>query len=338
MLTNNQKPIICGNDESLTILRNEFPQLEYKELPSYSVNYAHNPGYFAFKMLFHLPRFLKAKRKDKRAAAKLVKEIHPDFIISDNRYGFRHPKVHSVLISHQLLPLMPKNAKSVSGFIKKKIFKWLGAFDEVWVPDFEELPNLSGKLSHKTGFKGRITFCGPLSRFQNTEKQIHSHTFDILAIVSGPEPHRTYFEQYCKGIARKTGLKMCLIAGKPHENVSFEKENLTYYSHIETSEFENLILQSQFVFSRSGYSTIMDMFVMNKKTLFVPTPGQTEQEYLAEYNSENGLFYYFKPERDDFLKCLEKLKRQNPESRTYNNELLINAMNKMLAKMNPVSK
>jgi len=43
------------------------------------------------------------------------------------------------------------------------------------------------------------------------------------------------------------------------------------------------------VISRSGYTTIMDLAVLEKKAYFIPTPGQNEQEYLAKRLTKLGI-------------------------------------------------
>jgi UDP-N-acetylglucosamine:LPS N-acetylglucosamine transferase len=42
------------------------------------------------------------------------------------------------------------------------------------------------------------------------------------------------------------------------------------------------------VISRAGYSSIMELASLQKPAILVATPGQTEQEYLAERLSKKG--------------------------------------------------
>ena len=48
---------------------------------------------------------------------------------------------------------------------------------------------------------------------------------------------------------------------------------------------------ARIIISRAGYSTIMDLVKLQKSALLVPTPGQTEQEYLAAFLKERSFFY-----------------------------------------------
>lgn len=54
-------------------------------------------------------------------------------------------------------------------------------------------------------------------------------------------------------------------------------------------ELEKAINQSKIILSRSGYTTIMDLSKLEKKAFFIPTPGQYEQEYLANKIDESEL-------------------------------------------------
>jgi len=51
------------------------------------------------------------------------------------------------------------------------------------------------------------------------------------------------------------------------------------------------MLETPVIISRSGYSTIMDLVRLNKSAILIPTPGQTEQEYLAKLMMERKWFY-----------------------------------------------
>ena len=56
-------------------------------------------------------------------------------------------------------------------------------------------------------------------------------------------------------------------------------------------KLNDLMNASEFIIARSGYSTIMDLVTLERNAILVPTPGQTEQEYLAHYMHENKWMY-----------------------------------------------
>ena len=79
-----------------------------------------------------------------------------------------------------------------------------------------------------------------------------------------------------------------LVQGKPERDLHEAKNNLKIVSHLSAKELNKAILQSRIIISRSGYSTIMDLHKLGKNAILIPTPGQTEQEYLANYLAKKG--------------------------------------------------
>ena len=59
------------------------------------------------------------------------------------------------------------------------------------------------------------------------------------------------------------------------------KKNITVFSHLPAAALEEKMKKASLVISRCGYSTVMDLATLQKKSILIPTPGQTEQEYLA---------------------------------------------------------
>jgi len=74
------------------------------------------------------------------------------------------------------------------------------------------------------------------------------------------------------------------VRGLPGEKKTISlSPNVEMHNHLSASELNEKICQSDIVICRSGYSTIMDLARLRKKSIMIPTPGQTEQGYLAEY-------------------------------------------------------
>jgi UDP-N-acetylglucosamine:LPS N-acetylglucosamine transferase len=48
--------------------------------------------------------------------------------------------------------------------------------------------------------------------------------------------------------------------------------------------------RADLVISRSGYTTLMDLVALDRSALIIPTPGQAEQEYLADLHARTGRF------------------------------------------------
>ena len=63
---------------------------------------------------------------------------------------------------------------------------------------------------------------------------------------------------------------------------------------------QHAFAESAFIVSRCGYTTVMEVLAMQKKALLIPTPGQTEQEYLA-VELFNKKWCYTCQQSDDLL-------------------------------------
>ena len=58
--------------------------------------------------------------------------------------------------------------------------------------------------------------------------------------------------------------------------------NMVFKNMLTSDALADAITSSKLVVCRSGYSTILDLVALKASAIFYPTPGQTEQEYLAE--------------------------------------------------------
>ncbi|KJS07054.1 MAG: hypothetical protein VR77_02235 [Flavobacteriales bacterium BRH_c54] len=290
------KVIIAADNAPLSFLKTTFPQLQFVQLPGYTIRYTTN-GCMNFKMLSQMPGFLKSIKKEHQLLQTIIDENQIDLVISDNRYGLWTKKIPTVFITHQLLI----QASFGKRWLNKINHYFIQEYNECWVPDIENENNLSGNLSHTKKLNTIPTFfIEPLSRF--SEKGLFSEQkYDAFVVISGPEPQRTVFESLVVKQAEKTALKLVLVRGLPSENIIPEylhSENIEVHNHLPTELFLEKIGQSKLVISRAGYSTIMDLAVLGKKAVLVPTPGQTEQEYLARYHFEKQ--HYFTQTQQEF--------------------------------------
>ncbi len=276
-------PLIASDGIALQLLQKEFPELESIELPGYKIEYAKKGKHFKLKMLKDSPKMVKAVSKEKKVVKTLVKEGKIDGIISDNRLGIHHKKVPSVFITHQL-NVLTGNTTWFSSKLHQSI---INKFDECWVPDVAGKPNLSGKLGHLKKKKDNIKYIGPLSRLQKTEEE---KIYDIMVILSGPEPQRTFLENKLFDEVKHVKGKVLFVRGKvENKQETFDYLNCKVYNFMQSDELEKAFNQSELVISRSGYTTIMDLAKLEKKAFFIPTPGQYEQVYLAKRLKKHGL-------------------------------------------------
>lgn len=282
--------IIAAAGSSNQLLKEEFPQLEFVDIPGYDIQYSKSKFWLPFKIAGQLPGIFATIKAENEWLKKMVPEKNINVVIADNRPGLCHDKIKTIYITHQLC------IKSKNGFLQKQMqrlhYKYINRFTECWVPDFEGKENLAGELSHPLKLPNiPVQYIGPQSRFEYKEEAIK---YKLLMLLSGPEPQRTILEN--KLITQLSTFKepVLFVRGVYDESKIPGFNNVNFVNHLSSVELNKAILQSEIIIARSGYSTIMDLVKLKKKAILIPTPGQTEQEYLAEYLNGKGLFTAFK--------------------------------------------
>ncbi|WP_298136631.1 glycosyltransferase [Flavobacterium sp.] len=284
-------PIIASDGIALALLKKEFPHLTSLELPSYNIEYAKKGENFKWKLIKNSPKTINAILSEKQLVKKWIKEHDLKGIISDNRLGVHSKKVPSVFITHQLTVLSGKTT-----WISSKLHQFfINKFDECWVPDVNEIPNLTGKLGHLKNSNLNIRYIGVLSRL---EKKVLEIKYDIMILLSGPEPQRSILEEKIIEEIQNAEETIVFIKGKVEkEQIKEQKGNVTFYNFMQSEELEKTFNESEMVLCRSGYTTVMDLCQLQKKAFFIPTPGQFEQEYLAKKYKREGLIPYAKQDK-----------------------------------------
>ena len=268
----------------LEFLRHEFPELAFIEYASYPIRYSEGKSQIG-AMIRRFPKIILKIISEHRWLKKRLKTEHFDKIISDNRFGLWNKNAHSVYITHQLMIKTPKGLKFLEPIVWRFHRFFILKYDECWIPDYEGEKNLSGDLAHKYPLPKNAKFIGSLSRFSLLKNIAPNTEFQIVAVLSGVEPQRSIFEKELIKCFENCIKKTLIVQGKPQAEKQIRTiQNLTIVSHLETSELASVLLGAEQIISRSGYSTIMDLDTLNclHKAEFIPTPGQTEQEYLAE--------------------------------------------------------
>lgn len=280
--------LIAAEGPVAALLQKEFPHLKILPLPGYNIVYSKKKQSFFWKLLLQVPKISGSIRAENRILKQWVQQYKLNGIISDNRFGFYHRSVPSVYITHQLY--IETGKKWLGRWAQKIHYKYIDRFSECWVPDFEKGTSLAGKLSHPAKMPSVPThYIGPLSRFKKINTNPSGH---LLIILSGPEPQRSIWEDLLLKDLKNYPEPCTLVRGLPSANSATETYPfLTIYNHLPAAELNRLIECAGMIISRSGYSTVMDLFALGKKAILVPTPGQAEQEYLATYLKEKKLFY-----------------------------------------------
>ena len=271
--------ILAGEGASLSVLKDAFPELDSLALPGFNVSLSHYQTQW-FKLLIQIPNFLKAINKEHSAVNNLLREHNIDLIISDNRYGLYSKQVASVIITHQTNPYAGKYFSWMRPLTKMLSTFLLNRFDECWIPDVKSKNNLSGSLSKVTK-NLRYKFTGLLSRLGSYPHMNTKVLTDVLVILSGPEPQRTQLEEILVYQLKNSSLKTIILCAQPHRKAE-QIGNIRLLPHCTAEEHEQLLYNSKYIICRSGYSTLMDLMVCKRTALLIPTPGQFEQEYLAQ--------------------------------------------------------
>ncbi len=284
-LLKNNNVILGVTPLTKLIFDEEFPELKKIDLPAYNVKYS-KVWPLWIKLGLSAPRISRIITNENKLLQNIIIENNIDVVISDNRFGLYSDKVHSVFITHQLFLKAPV----FENFGSKINQNYISKFHEVLVPDFDTSTssvsneNLSGELSHgKIDFHNNIKYIGPQSRLADVITPIEKDKYDYLILLSGPEPARTELEKKLIEKMKGTNKRIALVRGST-SNIQHSTFNIDIFDLPKKEELKKLILSSKKIICRSGYSTLMDMHLLGKKELIlIPTPGQTEQEYLAKY-------------------------------------------------------
>jgi UDP-N-acetylglucosamine transferase subunit ALG13 len=321
--------VIGADGRPLALLKKEFPSCEFVQISGYDISYPTN-GSMVFKVAVQIPKILAGIKREHELLKKIIEEKRIDAVISDNRFGLWTNEIPCVFITHQVMIKAPFGEKWMHQLNKKYISK----YTECWIPDTKD-GGLSGDLAHKFPLPKNAKFIGVISRFGNRPfdlAQGDKGCREVLVILSGPEPQRTVLE---KKILRqienipspdhsvrtpplKGELTVLIVQGITEKN---ERRNISgtveIVSHLTSEELQKEIISSEIVLSRPGYSTIMDLAVLGKKAIFIPTPGQTEQEYLAKYFMKNGIAYSDTQKGFDLDKALMESKKYSGFTKKY---------------------
>ena len=323
LLNEGHEVILGGDGESLTLLRKHFPKLRYTYLAPLNLRYSAGSRQ-VWAMIKAMPQLLKWAIQDHLMLKTLLREEHIDQIISDNRFGLylkqgqttsndvKQPQ--TIYLTHQLHIMLPRGwkwAEPIASRIHACIY---ARYNKVWVPDYPDPQrSLAGELSHPkiSNFKFQISnllYIGPLSRFSTNPLTTNPIIrYDIVAVLSGLEPHRTLLEQEI--IARysnspkdgqtsnSASAQTLIVQGLMHRpNTRIKRGNITFVPYMSDAELASALLGAKHIIARSGYSTIMDLEALGLLTAnsqqltakieLIPTPGQPEQEYLATLHNK----------------------------------------------------
>lgn len=279
--------LFAGNQQQCSYIGNTLTGIETIYLEGYNVRYATSGSMFIPTVIKQVPSLLRTIRKENTWLKDTVKQYHIDLVISDNRYGLYHDTVPSVIITHQL-NIITGPGSIADNILRRLHYRFLNKFNNVWVVDLQQSPGLAGRLSHPATLPRNTHYIGLLSQ---VEPVAVTNSGYILVLLSGPEPQRTLLaDKLWQQVLSHTGEVVFVegtgeVAAK--QNIP---QHITYHKRLSGDALAAAISGADMIICRSGYSTLMDLVKLNKKAILIPTPGQTEQEYLGRTLYKNGVF------------------------------------------------
>lgn len=276
--------VLAADGRPAALLAKEFPSLTMLPLNGYHIRYSATLP-LEISLLQQLPKFLRAIRQEKAWLHELLQTEKFDLIVADNRYGLHHPSTYNILITHQLFVQVPRSLFFLTSLIHNRMIRWIKRFDECWIPDEPGELSLSGALSQKGTLPANARFIGRLSRFPGPI-QIAAPAYEHVILLSGPEPQRTLLENLLRQEAESLSTSTLIVQGRPELEEDFTRGHLRTVSHLDDTALASVLQHAQHITCRSGYSTLMDLLSLGCKATLIPTPGQTEQLYLAHRMKE----------------------------------------------------
>lgn len=279
LLELNSTVILAADGPVEKLLKAEFPALECVHLNGYNVSYSGSRHMLSFAIAAQIPAILAAIKKEQEQLVQIVEQLHIDGIISDNRYGLHHPRIPAAFITHQLL-VKTGLGMTIDEILQRWHYRFIQRFSQCWIPDALTAPGLSGELGHPRKLPSvPVQYIGPLSRMKPGAPGLKH----LLVVLSGPEPQRTILEKLLlEQLKNLQQRPVVFVRGLPAGGKALQvADNITLHDHLPAERLNQLMLDASFIISRCGYSTVMDIAAIRKKSILIPTPGQTEQEYLA---------------------------------------------------------
>lgn len=293
----------AGNATQKRVLLQQFPGSPFLDLEGYNIQYSKTARGLVWKLAIQLGSIKKSITAEHAWLLQQCKEHAFDAIISDNRYGLWHPHITSIFITHQLTIKTPFNW--IQRLVQKANYRFINRFSACWVPDRPGVQNLAGLLSHPSVLPAvPVSYLGVLSRLKPLQVQREKN--HLFISLSGPEPQRSLLETSMLEQLSAYAGSITIVRGVPNGAVLPPvASHITMYNHLDTDAYNREICRAGMVVSRTGYSTVMDIVTAQQKSILIPTPGQTEQEYLASYLTKKGIALCYRQEHFDLLKALK---------------------------------
>lgn len=299
--------ILMQPDQGLQLLKSELGDAcEYYPFRDTPAPFSRYPVVFYLRMTAAMPWVLAGYRREHRETEKLVAERHFDCVVSDSRFGVWSQAVPSYCIFHSIHQVVPFLRQITEPFVEWGQRDLLKGYTKILIPDVEENGGLSGWLGHDPRLdwgEGRLVYIGPLSSLPQTDFE---QDIDVFFSVSGIEPQRGLLEELVLDALPRLSGKIIVTLGRPKDDGERrEVAGTTVYGYLDRRRQAEMLSRAKLVMTRSGYTTLMELAGLGRKALFVATPGQSEQEYLAKFHRERGHVWSVEQKHLDIPRDLE---------------------------------
>lgn len=282
ILGKNHQVILGGDGDALKVLRTEFPNLKFVTIPDLHLHL--KKGFNLLSLIRLSLQLLKVYIKEHQNLKSIIELNKIDIVISDNRYGLWNKSIKCIFITHQLMLKLPIKLGCFEKLTHWIVTKAISKFDECWIPDFRGKKNLSGDLSHQYRIPSNVKFIGPKSRFESVAKTEIQKKYQCVIVLSGTEPQRSKLQEKLINILLTLPISCLLVEGKISNAMVYRTiRNIDVVPHLHPPLLKEHLSNTKLIICRAGYSSLMDLYYLKKKALIIPTPGQTEQEYLAKH-------------------------------------------------------
>lgn len=291
---------LAGDGDSLLLLRRQFPELPYRTLAPLRLRYSEGSSQVA-AIVRALPHLVRWAIRDHRMLRQLLRREAFDRVVSDNRFGCYSRRVESIYMTHQLHIFLPEGWRWLEPLASRVHARIIKRYSACWVPDYAELSrSLAGEMSHPQplpqSLRSRVQYIGLLSRFADMPTDAamgsapDSH-YDVVAVLSGLEPQRSLLEQQIATEWEGRPEQVLIVQGcVGAPRMRRRRGNITRVPYLEDQPLAAYLRHTDLIIARSGYSSIMDFEALGvlSRTELIPTPGQPEQQYLADRHSKNN--------------------------------------------------
>lgn len=277
-------PVVGADNGPLALLLQEFPQLEHVRIPGVNIRYGKGRNQL-WSMARQFPAMVRSVQAERALFDRVRRDLRLDAVISDQRFGIRSAELPSVIITHQVFPFTPL----AQGALRKLNLRHIARFDRCWIMDEPTAPGLAGELSHGTSLPGNSRYIGTISRMRAVVPRPEKR-YDIVAVISGPEPQRTMLDRILTEQLQGLPGEHLLVQGLPASRGKVQVGNVCQVPHMGATELTSHLAAAEYIVSRSGYTTLMDLVALGRSAVVIPTPGQAEQEYLGELHDRTGRF------------------------------------------------